>query len=266
MSELVKRTLSGIVYVAVVISCIVLHPLSTQPLFLALTLLAVREYHRLMQSGTWISVGSMAIAACLFMSHAGAHPVFWELLFAIGLIVMLAAELFRKAQNPMQNWGNILISVVMLALPLSLTNDILSMGEWSLYRWVLLAVFACIWSNDSGAYCVGTLVGKHKMFPRVSPGKTWEGLAGGFVFSLIAGFVFAMFVPTIPMWEWLMIAFTISIFATIGDLMESLLKRTLGVKDSGCFMPGHGGVLDRFDSVLLCLPAVYLLLKILSNL
>ncbi len=98
------------------------------------------------------------------------------------------------------------------------------------------------------------------MFERVSPKKSWEGLIGGIVFALVAGYIFSLFVTEYTWCQWLIIAFTISVFGTLGDLMESLLKRTLGVKDSGKFLPGHGGVLDRFDSILLAAPVVYLVI------
>jgi phosphatidate cytidylyltransferase len=134
-----------------------------------------------------------------------------------------------------------------------------------------LALFIIIWLNDSGAYIVGSLMakrkkGNHKMFPRVSPAKSWEGLIGGFIFDLVAGYVFyqigwttGLTLTAYPLLNSLLFALTIGIFGTLGDLIESLFKRTLGVKDSGKFLPGHGGVLDRFDSLLLAVPVVYLL-------
>jgi len=265
MSNLVQRTLSGIVYITVVIAAICLSKVATSCLFAIFAMLAIREYHQLMKSPTGVTVWSivllMAVWAISLLDGAFVWP---RVAFGLLLICALAAELFRKAENPMRNWGNILISTAMIAWPLALTQNILQMGEWETQRWVLLSVFVCIWANDTGAYCVGSLIGKHKMFPRVSPGKSWEGLAGGFVVSLLAGYIFSLFVTALPVWEWLLIAFTVSLFGTFGDLMESLFKRTLGVKDSGKFMPGHGGVLDRFDSILLCLPAVYLLLLLFS--
>ena len=125
--------------------------------------------------------------------------------------------------------------------------------------------------NDSGAYIVGSLMakrksGNHKMFPRVSPAKSWEGLIGGFIFDLISGYIFYLvgWTSTIgltayPLFDSLLFALAVGVFGTLGDLMESLMKRTIGVKDSGKFMPGHGGVLDRFDSLLLAVPVVYFL-------
>lgn len=262
MSNLVQRTLSGIVFISAVIAAIVLSEPASNVLFLVFTILAVREYHVLVGSKTWHGAISIAAACCLFMSHASDHG-WWQLCFFLLLAVSLVAEVFRMPHEPVKNWGNILVSQFMIVLPFALTSDVLGLAEWSVSRWLLLAVFVCLWSNDTGAYCTGSLIGRHKMIPSVSPGKTWEGLAGGFVFSLIAGFVFSLFVKDLQLWQWLALAFTVSVAGTLGDLMESVLKRSLGVKDSGRFMPGHGGVLDRFDSFLLALPAVYVLLLLI---
>lgn len=265
MSNFVQRTLSGAVYVAVVVAAIMFSLPAASALFAIIACMAMREYHSLMKSPSGVTAWSILLLLGLYTDMLIDWSAWSHVLFGFLLILALCAELFRKADNPMRNWGNLLISLVMIALPLSLTTKILHMGDWDVQRFVLLSVFVCIWLNDSGAYCVGSLIGKHKMFPRVSPGKSWEGLAGGFVFSLLAGFVFSLLVKDYALWQWLAIAFTVSLFGTFGDLMESLLKRTIGVKDSGKFMPGHGGVLDRFDSLLLALPAVYLLLLMFNS-
>ena len=278
MSNLVQRTLSGAVYIAVVICSIVLSAPAALIVFLAIASLAVREYCVLTKAGTVRTIWAVLITCCLFMSHTTMHyspaelfgaassvsgtAFIWQILFVIILTLDLVLELFRKDANPIARWGHTLVSTFMIALPLSLIPDILFAGGWSSGKWMLLATFVCLWSNDTGAYCVGSLIGKHKMFPRVSPGKSWEGLIGGFVVSLLAGWIFSLFVHEYAVWQWLLIALIVSLAGTFGDLMESLMKRTIGVKDSGSFMPGHGGVLDRFDSVLLAVPAVWLLLHV----
>lgn len=263
MSNLIQRTLSGAVYVAVVVAAILLSQTATCAGFAVLACMAMREYHQLMKSPSAVTAWSIVLLLGLYADILIDWQAWPHVLFGMLLILALCAELFRKAENPMRNWGNLLISLVMIAMPLSLTIKILHMGEWEVMRYVLLSIFVCIWSNDTGAYCVGSLIGKHKMFPRVSPGKSWEGLVGGFVVSLLAGYIFSLCVSSLALWQWLAIAFTVSLFGTFGDLMESLFKRTIGIKDSGKFLPGHGGVLDRFDSLLLCLPAVYFLLLLI---
>ena len=128
----------------------------------------------------------------------------------------------------------------------------------------ILAIFVLLWCNDTGAYCTGSLIGRHKLFPRISPGKTWEGSVGGAVLAVAASQVFAHFVPTLTALQWAGFAIVVVVFGTWGDLVESLLKRQLGVKDSGNILPGHGGMLDRFDSSLLAIPATVVYLSLLS--
>lgn len=273
MKNLIQRTLSGAVYVAVIIGTIVFFPNYFGALFLVFTLLAIREFHTLMKSSRVQTILSMLAGGLLFAIFAGAccaaketmvYLPFAAILYVLTILVSLVLELYSKAEDPIKNWGNILISQSMIALPFGMMNYIL--GE---NNYLLLALFITIWVNDSGAYCVGCLLakrpqGNHKMFPRVSPAKSWEGLIGGFVFALLAGYVYYVvgWIPSVT--ESLLYALLIAVSGTLGDLMESLFKRTIGVKDSGRFMPGHGGVLDRFDSLLLATPCVALVLFFLS--
>jgi phosphatidate cytidylyltransferase len=189
--------------------------------------------------------------------------IWFALLVAYVAVMLLAmiTQLFRENSHAIESWGNLCASQMMVALPFALMNGVLMHN-----RYLLLALFILLWVNDSGAYIVGSLTaklpkGNHKMFPRVSPAKSWEGLIGGVVVSLLAGYVFYRigWTAELGLANSLWFAAFGAVFGTLGDLMESLLKRTLGVKDSGKFMPGHGGVLDRFDSLLLATPIVYFL-------
>ena len=272
MNNFITRTLSAAVYAAVVISSILVHPLYFGCVFLLLNVLAVREYMGLMKAGTTQTILSMLIAACAFVSVwmlAQAPLIGWghvqsSLILAYSALILivlsLVLELFLKKENPVQQWGYILQAQLMVALPFTLMNIVMEYNKM-----LLLALFITVWVNDSGAYIVGSLLakrkeGNHKMFPRVSPNKSWEGLIGGIFFSLVCGWVCHFVGWITPLWFALLFALVIAIFGTLGDLMESLMKRTIGVKDSGTFMPGHGGVLDRFDSLLLATPAIILLL------
>lgn len=127
-----------------------------------------------------------------------------------------------------------------------------------------LSIFIFTWINDTGAYCTGMLFGQHRLFERISPKKSWEGSIGGGVFSIIGAIVMAHFFPFMPISIWIGLALTVVIFGTLGDLTESLLKRTIGIKDSGNILPGHGGMLDRFDSTLMAVPAAVVYLYIIS--
>ena len=277
MSNFWQRNLSGTVYVGLVVASVLVHPAFFAVLFMIITSLAVREYHHLVGSHTGLTICATGAAALLFgMSYFyysdACMPVLLVGGFVFFTMVAMLAELFRNPTTPIQNWGNLWTSLVMIALPFSLMNGILLYNKY-----VLLALFITVWVNDTGAYCVGSLMakrksGNHKMFPRVSPGKSWEGLVGGVLFALLAGYIFyrvgwtdEMHLTSSPLADSLLFAFVVATFGTLGDLMESLFKRTIGVKDSGRFLPGHGGVLDRFDSLLLATPAVYFLFVYLTN-
>lgn len=279
MNNFITRTLSALVYAGVVIASLLVQPecfgnhmLLFGVVFMMVSTLAVREFHKLV-GGSDVKIQSYAMMAnvllfCTLYFFFYGDLVWRPLLFAYVAIVMLTMilHLFREKVNAIQSWGNLCAGQLMIALPFALMSGI------ALYdKWLLFALFILIWVNDSGAYIVGSLMakrkgGNHKMFPRVSPAKSWEGLVGGFIFDLIAGYIFYLvgWTSTIgltayPLLDSLLFALAVGIFGTLGDLMESLMKRTIGVKDSGTFMPGHGGILDRFDSLLLAVPVVYFL-------
>ena len=271
MNNFITRTLSAIVYAGLVIGGILVqpicfggHPLLFGILFMIVSTLAVREFHALVGSDiktmTYAMMSNALLYSTLYFLFFG--DWIWRGLLVAYIAIMLLAlisHLFRPQVQPIQSWGNLCAGQVMIALPFALMNGVLMHSKW-----LMLAVFILLWVNDSGAYIMGSLMakrkgGNHKMFPRVSPAKSWEGLIGGFVFDLIAGYVFFRvgWMGDMTLMNSLLFALAGGVFGTLGDLMESLFKRTLGVKDSGKFMPGHGGVLDRFDSLLLAVPVTY---------
>ena len=271
MNNFITRTLSAIVYAGLVIGGILVqpicfggHPLLFGILFMIVSTLAVREFHALVGSDiktmTYAMMSNALLYSTLYFLFFG--DLIWRGLLVAYIAIMLLAlisHLFRPQVQPIQSWGNLCAGQVMIALPFALMNGVLMHSKW-----LMLALFILLWVNDSGAYIVGSLMakrkgGNHKMFPRVSPAKSWEGLIGGFVFDLIAGYVFFRvgWMGDMTLSNSLFFALFAGAFGTLGDLMESLFKRTLGVKDSGKFMPGHGGVLDRFDSLLLAVPVAY---------
>ncbi len=270
MNNFIQRTIFGSIYVAVIVlSCLVWQPYLSGLVFLIVSMLAMKEYTRMMQMDMWTSVGSILLSGLLFASvwrmSCPAEGLYSSWILLIGaplylllLAVLLLGEIFRKTANPIQNWGNILIGQLWIAFPFALMG---SLG--AAQPMLLLSLFVVIWVNDTGAYCVGSLIGKHKMIPRVSPGKSWEGLIGGIVFAMGAGYIFLAdpfgFTGLYNAgWRWIVLTLIITIFGTIGDLLESRIKRTLGVKDSGNAIPGHGGWLDRFDSALVAVVALFL--------
>lgn len=264
MSEFVKRTLSGTLFVACVVGCILWNKWSVAGLLLLIGLLAVDEFHRLVKSHIlqrfYAALGVIILWLMTVMNS-------WQMTLLCGaiylpvIVMSLLDEIWNHSDKPLQNWGNMLISQSMIALP------ILSMRLlYYLDSWLLLALFVLIWVNDTGAYCVGSMTakrkeGNHKMAPHVSPKKSWEGMFGGMASAIGAAFIlnrFGWFSSIAPAEYGLFVSglfgFLVSSFGTLGDLMESLFKRSIGVKDSGKFLPGHGGVLDRFDSILLAAP------------
>ena len=190
--------------------------------------------------------------------------------YLVTIIYLLIAELYLRQKDPIQNWAYTMLSQMYIALPFSLLNvlafNATSQGMVAFNTLLPLSIFVFLWINDSGAYCVGSLLGRHKLFPRISPGKSWEGSIGGAVFVLAAAWAISEFLDQqmLNTLEWLGLGLTVVVFGTWGDLVESLFKRTLGIKDSGNILPGHGGMLDRFDSSLLAIPAAVVYLYTLS--
>ena len=182
------------------------------------------------------------------------------------LIYVFVAGLYHKDNNPINNWALTLLAQIYCAAPFAILNFLMAIpntpGEIVYFPYFALSIFIFVWLNDTGAYLIGSLFGRRKLFERISPNKSWEGFFGGLLFAAGASQVFAWFHPHIGWTLWLGLAVTVVIAGTWGDLVESLIKRTLGVKDSGNLLPGHGGLLDRFDSVLLAIPAAYLFLRL----
>jgi phosphatidate cytidylyltransferase len=181
--------------------------------------------------------------------------------YLIYIVIILISELYKKHQDPITHAAYIFLGQTYIALPFALLNMIAFhgiSGESPVYNSMMIfSLFVFIWVNDTGAYLVGVALGKHKLFERISPHKSWEGFAGGLVFTIVSALVFAHFEPEIKFYHWIGLSLSVVVFGTWGDLIESLIKRTLDVKDSGCALPGHGGYLDRVDSLLL---AVYAML------
>ncbi len=284
MPTILVRSLSGAVYVALVVLSIMGGPLYSGAVFMALALLALVELNRMMGQKYGATVPLwQSMVACVLMSTitmfltgqeicvggsmdlrealrdnyivVGTQAVY--LLFVFGC---MAAELFRK-KEPIVNWMTFILGQIYIVLPMALLNTISTDGSYQAA--VVLAVFVVIWVNDTGAYLSGMAFGRHKMFPRVSPKKSWEGLIGGALLATASAMCFAYYTDYLSYLEWAIFAVVVVACGTLGDLMESILKRTVGVKDSGTIMPGHGGILDRIDSVLLASVGAYAYLHIL---
>lgn len=257
-SNLIQRSITGLFFVLLLLFCIIFNAYSFGVLFLLVTCLALIEFHKILaqkfevQLTNFFTVGSGAV---LFLSifAINAHWFDYRILavYFLSVCLVFIAELYRKKENPLINWAVFSLGQIYIALPFSLLSTIgFANGNGEYNYLFVLAFFVSIWVYDTGAYLVGMSIGKHRLFERISPKKSWEGFFGGLIFALGAGYVFSMFEPSLSVFEWLGFSLIIVIFATLGDLSESLLKRTVGIKDSGNILPGHGGILDRFDSIL----------------
>lgn len=179
------------------------------------------------------------------------------------LFIVFIIELYTKSEKPFQKIGNTLTGIIYLGLPFSLMNAIVALPS---VTWIhsenFFGLIFLIWANDTGAYLIGMKWGKHKLFERISPKKTWEGFAGGVITSLITAHFIALHFTSLSRIDWLVIALLVVSTGNLGDLVESMLKRSLGIKDSGVILPGHGGLLDRFDALILTVPFVFAYLSI----
>lgn len=277
MKNFILRTITAIGIVAVQVLCTYLSQYSLAALFLLLTALTVNEFIKIMsQRGEVVVSRPIVIAGSCYLFF-----VFWlnsltrgESLalffpYLLFLIYCYIKELFGKQPNPIANLGTIMLSQMYVVLPLSLIN-VLAFTPFECfhseapYYAITLAIYIFIWINDTGAYLSGITLGKHKMFPRISPKKSWEGAIGGALATIASAFVVAHFYTFMELWQWIGMAIVVILAGTFGDLTESMMKRQLDIKDSGHILPGHGGFLDRLDSMLFAIPAVVAYLLVLS--
>ena len=278
MTNFIVRTITGIIFVtAIVVSF--LNPVAMIFLFSLVTGMTVWEFAGLVNQRENVQINQFicSVAGVLLFLATAVHARGLDTLnlafipWLATIIYLLVSELYLKAKDPIANWAYTMMSQIYIALPFSLLNVLAFQFTNSDVPWLLpLSVFIFLWVNDSGAYCTGSLLGRHKLFPRVSPGKSWEGSIGGGVFVLVAAWLISYIttqkgiVTNLTTLQWMGMGLVVVVFGTWGDLIESLFKRTLGIKDSGNILPGHGGMLDRFDSSLLAIPAVVVYLFTLA--
>ena len=276
-NNFIQRAVTGVLFVIVLVGCILYSPLSFGILFTIISVLSVHEFAQLVSKSSEVSINKTITAlggAYLFlalMSFCTQQSVGARVFLPyLGLLLyMMITELYLKKKNPTGNWAYSMLSQLYVALPFALLNVLAfqnspETGSVTYNPILPLSIFVFIWLSDTGAYCVGSLIGKHRLFERISPKKSWEGSIGGGIFSIASSLGFAHFFPFMPGWQWVGLAIVVVIFGTWGDLTESLMKRQLGIKDSGNILPGHGGMLDRFDSALMAIPAAVVYLYALT--
>ena len=264
MNNLIVRTITGVIFVAAIVTCF-LDPTAMEFLFALVTGLTIWEYCGLVNNIKGVQVNRFisTIAGVYFFLAVGGFCSGWTQTGAVFIPYLLTVIYLFISE--LYNWAYTMLGQMYIALPFS-TINVLAFNNTPdnqiAFNFMLpLSVFVFLWTNDSGAYCFGSMLGKHKLFPRVSPGKSWEGSIGGFITVMAAAVIISYGVQVgLNIIQWLGLGLTVAVFGTWGDLVESLFKRTLGIKDSGKILPGHGGMLDRFDSSLMAMPAavVYL--------
>ena len=262
MNNFVKRTITATVFVAVLLGCTFWNQFSFSALFFVITVLGLWEFYNLSEKGgnkPHKIIGTVA-GAILFASNALVCMGFFDaniLVINIPIVFLVfIIELYSKASDPFRNIAFTFLGIFYVALPFSLLNYITTANQTYDYQ-LLFGFFFILWCNDSGAYLVGSALGKNKLFLRISPGKTWEGSIGGAIVSYGVAFIISGWYTNITRIDWMVIATILIVIGTLGDLVESLFKRSINVKDSGTILPGHGGILDRFDSLILSAPFVF---------
>ena len=280
MKNFIVRTITAVFFVAAIVSCF-LRAEAMIFLFALVTGLTIWEFTGLVNDREKVSVNRMICTVAgvyFFLAMAGYNSgitssgVFVP--YLITLVYLMVAELYLKQEDPVNDWAYTMMSQLYIALPFSMINVLAfrSAGSDIAYTYLIpLSVFFFLWVNDAGAYICGSLLGKHKLFPRISPGKSWEGSIGGGILVMIVAVIiwhlseqYDVNDLQLSALQWAGLGLVVVVFGTWGDLVESLFKRTLGIKDSGNILPGHGGMLDRFDSTLMAFPAAVVYLYTLA--
>lgn len=278
MKNFIIRTFTGIAIVAIQVIATCYNRLTLAALFTILTALTVNEFLTIMSRRQAVSISRPIViiaSSYLFLTFWFNSLTYWGSLslflpYIVFLLYIFIKELYTKDSDPISNLGIIMLSQLYIVVPLSLINVIafntldFCNKQYDFYA-VPLAIYIFIWVNDTGAYLSGSILGKHRLFPRISPKKSWEGSIGGALLTIISAWVVSRFFTFLDVWQWIGMALTVVIFGTFGDLTESMFKRRLNIKDSGSLLPGHGGMLDRLDSMLFAIPAVLIYLYILST-
>lgn len=271
MNNTLTRAITGGVFIATLIFCAVFSGLTLSILFLFFTVVGTYEYLNIVSQSKKNNPNQILAYTLSFLSYfllvnnadsSLLYLIIFPLIFSLFLF-----ELFRSKENGFENILHSLMPSIYIAIPFALLVNggklLHANGEYT-PSFVLL-FFYTLWSNDTGAFIAGKAFGKHKLFERISPKKTWEGFIGGAILALVAAYISSIFFKELKAIEWMLMALLIVIFGTLGDLVESMLKRNFNVKDSGKILPGHGGILDRFDGLLLASPMVYALIVLLKE-
>jgi phosphatidate cytidylyltransferase len=270
MKGLVQRLITAIIFVAVMLGGLFAGQIYFLLLFGLISGMCLWEFSGIVMKGEK-SIRRRILGLVLGMYPFGFFalgrmgidiPEAFGAVFLLLLFSVFLFELTKKDKDPFKNIGYILTGVIYIGLPFTLlTSDTFIGFDYSPH--LIFSTLLLVWASDTGAYLVGSLIGKTPLAPIISPKKTWEGTVGGWVFSLLISVALYYIYKgeLLELWQFTLLALTCGVFGTLGDLVESMLKRSYGIKDSGSLLPGHGGLLDRFDAFILVVPFVYVLLS-----
>jgi phosphatidate cytidylyltransferase len=268
MNNFLTRSISGIIYVAVISFSIIYSPYTYAILFALVTGLCLWEFYTLLEKNgeakidkPMATLGGVYLFVSGFLWFSNVLPIKYVVLWFIIMLYLLIRELYTKEEHAIRDMAYSFFGQLYVALPFMFLSrigfSVNEMGETVYNPLYIMSFFALIWVSDTGAYMVGSTFGKHRLFERISPKKSWEGFIGGVALSIAAAIGISLIFPgNLSTFQWIGFAVTTVVFGTWGDLIESMIKRSLNVKDSGSMIPGHGGFLDRFDSSLLAAPAI----------
>ena len=268
MNNLTQRIITGSLFVAALVFCILWNSYSIGIVFFVCLLIGSLELTKLLNNGEPNKIASLSKIVVLgnayvlsFLILRESIEIKWIFILIPLITLFFVYDLFTTKTNSFRNLNEILFGLLYVFIPfmslniLGTSEKFATKVEMTNSQHILLGFFVILWTSDSMAYVTGKLIGKNKIAPAISPGKTWEGVIGGFAFSLVAAFLISYFTES-SLYLWLGMAAIISSFGFIGDLSESMLKRKAGLKDSGNLLPGHGGILDRFDGIVFSAPLV----------
>ena len=268
MNNITQRSISGTLIVILISVSIFFGEVGYFILFSIINIIALYEFSNMIKKvGLPINI-TMSIICGSLLLISGFCDVYWDynkLYFVTAAVALCIAivSLYGKHDSTIQNIALTFFSILYISIPFTLMYYIPSIftEEWDIK--IAFLPFLLVWTNDTFAYLSGVSFGKHKFFPSVSPNKSWEGAIGGAIFTIIVSVLIADYTG-LSILEQAIMAIIVVVFGNYGDLIESLFKRSVGIKDSGSLIPGHGGILDRMDSILYVLPAIYIFFKIIE--
>ena len=272
---MLTRAITGFLFILTIIAGIYFNQYISMALFTLIVLLGLDEFYGLVKKskeikpikfwGTLTGFALMLVLCLIALGIISTKIVFIPIMMVFMIFLI---ELYRKKENPFTNVSYTILGMIYIVVPFAMLFHLGFYVENSFttdYSFqIILGFFVMLWTNDTGAYLAGRFLGKHKLFERISPKKTWEGSFGGALLTLVAAYILSIFFTNLELHNWIVIAILVAIFGGLGDLVESMLKRSLNIKDSGNILPGHGGILDRFDGLLLSIPFIYSYLYLIS--